>query len=110
MNSFGGSLNEKLWYAFKRMQPLLIQNFVVAEGAQFTLPEVDTVLSGARVSGKDEHDLLILNNTIAAFRTLNIMLKNSMFDITDKSVFLKLHSVVARDEALVWGSFRTGPV
>lgn len=106
----GGSLNNKLWYAYKRVQPLLIQNFVVAEGANFTLPEVDTVLSGARISGKDDHDMLILSNTINSFRVLNIMLRNNMFDISDKSVFLKLHSAVSLNEALAWGVFRTSQV
>jgi prophage maintenance system killer protein len=107
MDSYAGSMNNKLWYAYKRVQPYLIQNFVVAEGAHFTLPEVDTVLSGARISGKDDLDMLILSNTINSFRVLNVMLRNNMFDISDKSVFLKLHSAVSQNEALAWGVFRT---
>jgi Fic family protein len=106
----GGSLNDNLWFAYKKLQPLLIQNFVVAEGAHFTLPEVDTILSGARVRGKDEFDMLILENTITAFRLFNNMMKSWVFDIRDKSVFLKLHACVANKEALEWGKFRTGQV
>ena len=79
------------------------------EGINFTLPEIQTLLDGITVGGHTLTDQLIALNQGNAWRTLFNWIENDQFEITVEKV-CNLHSIAAKEEALEWGTFRSGGV
>ena len=82
---------------------------VSLEGNPFTLPEVKTLLEGVTVGGHRLADERQVLNQAASWRELLVRVESRSFAV-DRRTFCELHGLVAREEALEWGEFRTGPV
>lgn len=79
------------------------------EGNPFTYPEVQTLLDGITIGGhkvSDEQQILRIRNGWE-YLFDRIIQDNASIDI---DTFNKLNDIVAKDEALISGTFRTGQV
>ena len=88
----------------KKMLPDYIFNMSKLENNPYTFPEVQTLMDGITVGGhklSDQQQIL----DIFLFNSLN----NNSFTVS-KEMFNSIHSIVARNEALIVGAFRTGNV
>jgi len=86
-----------------------IYNTSALEGNAMTFPEVQTLLEGITVGGhklSDEQQILNQNKSV---NLLFELIEKNEFNI-DKTTLLKLHSKVAKEEAITWGKFRTSGV
>lgn len=87
----------------------LVHNMAVLEGNPFTFPEVKTLLEGITVGGhkvgEQEQVLRIANG----WKRLLSLVEQDAFSLA-KAVAVELNTLVAKDEALDIGEFRTGQV
>lgn len=86
-----------------------VYNTVALEGNPITFPEVKTLLDGVTVGGRklsDAEQVLNLNRALSHVITL---VKNKTFRI-DAPTACTIQGIVAREEALEWGVFRSGYV
>lgn len=97
-----------LFYA-KRDIAQIVTDVVNLEDINYTVPEVQTLLDGITVGGHKIQDELITLNQIDAWKFLFHSLEQNKFVLT-KEFVCQLHSRVAREEALSWGTFRQGNV
>lgn len=84
-------------------------NTAALEGNPFTFPEVKTLLDGITVGGhklSDAEQVLNLNRSLSYVIGL---VKDGTFRIDAKTA-CAINNIVARDEALEWGKFRSGQV
>ncbi|MFW5498932.1 MULTISPECIES: Fic family protein [unclassified Maridesulfovibrio] len=79
------------------------------EGMPFTFPEVQTFIQGITVGGHKISDAEKLKQQVLGWETLLVMAESGKFEIS-KEVACDLQSVIAKDEALEIGSFRSGQV
>ncbi len=98
------SKNKALWDA-KKIISQIVTDVVNLEDINYTVPEVQTLLDGITVGGHKIQDELITLNQINAWQFLFESIENNTFEVS-KEFVLKLHSLVAHKEALVWGEFR----
>ena len=87
----------------------VVHDTVALEGNPFTLPEVKTLLDGVTVGGHRVEDERQVLNQAASWKALLARVEDGSFAL-DKAAFCALHGLVAREEALEWGAFRTGGV
>lgn len=87
----------------------VVHDTVALEGNPFTLPEVKTLLDGVTVGGHRLSDEKQVLNQAASWRELLSLVESGAFKASLETL-LKLHALVAREEALTWGEFRDGPV
>lgn len=87
----------------------IVYDTVALEGNPFTLPEVKTLLDGVTVGGHRIEDERQVLNQAASWKALLRQVEGGNFTL-DKATFCALHGLVAREEALTWGAFRTGSV
>jgi len=87
----------------------LVYDTVALEGNPFTFPEVKTLLDGVTVGGHrlDDHNQVL--NQAAAWRALLDAVGNGSFVLSERQA-CDLHALVAREEALTWGTLRDGEV
>ena len=76
------------------------------EGINVTFPQTYAIIEKSRVSGVDVDDILKITNLKHAWQYLF----NTIHQPLNLDFLCKLHSEVARDEALEWGKLRTGKV
>lgn len=93
----------------KRLIAQIVTDVVNLEDINYTVPEVQTLLDGITVGGHKLQDELITLNQIKAWRYFFTSVENSTFSVS-KDYVLRLHNLVANQEALTWGEFRTGQV
>ncbi|MFR9839505.1 Fic family protein [Corynebacterium striatum] len=96
---------ERVLYRLTRQLPDLVWNAAALEGNTFTLSEVRTLLDGVTVGGKalaEQQQILDLSQ---AFNLLHELVKEGSFAVS-KATSDKIHSAVARNEALDAGLFR----
>lgn len=99
------SSTERSRHRFRAQLPELIWNTAALEGNNFTLPEVKTLLEGVTVGGKkleDEQQIIALSE---AYSLLDEMVGSGEFSLS-KDVSDRLHSLLARHEAIESGAFR----
>ena len=87
----------------------VVHDTVALEGNPFTLSEVKMLLDGVTVGGhllEDERQVL---NQAASWKELLARAQQGSFELNHKT-FCALHTLVAREEAVEWGAFRTGSV
>lgn len=101
--------SEKAIFLAKKQLPELVCDAVNLEGINFTLPEVQTLLDGVTVGGHKLSDERITLNQAEAWKLLFKWLESNQFELT-KSIACQLHAVAGREEALVWGKFRSGKI
>lgn len=87
----------------------LVFDFQSLEGMPFTLPEVQTYVQGVTVGGHKVTDEAKLKQQILAWQALVKLVKDDAFALT-KEVACSLQAIVAKDEALETGQFRSGQV
>lgn len=93
----------------KRDVPALVCDAVNLEGVAMTLPEVQTILDGITVGGHKISDQNMAINQAKTWERLFELVNAQQFGF-DKKTALQLHQIAGRDEALEWGSFRSGYV
>jgi Fic family protein len=99
------------WACFRlqKVFPEYVWNTVYLEGNPFTFPEVQTLLEGITVGGHRLADQQQVLNQSKSLNRLLTMVKHRTFAL-DKPTVSELHSLVAFEEALEWGVFRTSAV
>ena len=96
---------ELAFFLAKKDKIDFIYNTSALEGNAMTYPEVQTLLEGITVGGhklSDEQQILNQNKSV---EYLFKLIESKTFKL-DIDTFLKLHSLVAKEEALKWGVFR----
>lgn len=96
---------ERVSFRFYKSLPEYVWDASVLEGNPFTFPQVKTLLDGITVGGHKLADQDQVLNLAASARELHRLIKTDSFRL-DKSTFLALHALVAKEEALEWGVFR----
>lgn len=102
-------MTNKALFDAKKIIAQIVTDVVNLEDINFTVPEVQTLLDGITVGGHKLHDELITLNQIKAWKFLFSSLEQNSFAVTEDFLF-QLHDLVASQEALAWGKFRTGQV
>ncbi len=74
-----------------------------------SLPQTRTILAGQSVGGISVFDLMQVKNYGDASKLLTDKVRSNAFAL-DKATACAIHNLSAREDALVWGSFRTGSV
>lgn len=77
----------------------------VLEGNPCTFPQVQTLMNGITVGGIRLSDQDQVLNLAKSCRELHDRVKAGTFTL-NRTTFLELHSLLAREEALEWGVFR----
>jgi Fic family protein len=108
LNTINNNTKTALFLAKKQL-PELVYDVVNLEGINYTLPEIMTLLDGVTVGGRRQQDELIANNQIKSWNFLFKLLEKQIFK-SDKNTACKLHRIVAKDETLTYGEFRTSDV
>ncbi len=89
--------------------PSLVYDAVNLEGVAMTLPEVQTLLDGITVGGHKISDQNMALNQAEAWKHLFSLISEDQFSFS-KDIALSIHNIAGKEEALAWGSFRTGNV
>ena len=100
---------KKAVFIAKKNMAGLVYNFQAMEGMPFTLPEVQTYLQGITVGGHKVSDEEKLKQQAVGWKRLVEVVERGEFKLT-KKLTCELESLVAKDEALEAGVFRSGPV
>ena len=87
----------------------IVYDTVALENNPFTLPEVKTLMEGVTVGGRRLSDANQVLNQAASWRELLRQVEAGAFALNADN-FKTLHALVAREEALTWGVFRTDRV
>jgi hypothetical protein len=90
----------------------IVYDTVALENNPFTFPEVKTLIEGVTVGGhKIEDAQQVLNQAQSWRRLLHEVATGAFVPFTaGLDSALRLHALAAKEEALEWGVFRTGPV
>jgi Fic family protein len=94
---------------FKRDIPELVADACQLEGINFTIPEIQTLLSGMTVGNKSVDDQNVVLNQISAWKSILNDLKSGSILINQK-YSNKIHKIAAKEDAMMWGEFRSGNV
>lgn len=100
---------ERACFRLQKIFPEYVWNTVYLEGNPFTFPEVQTLLEGITVGGHRLADQQQVLNQSKSLNHLLALVRQSRFAL-NKPIFSELHRLVAFEEALEWGVFRTGEV
>jgi len=100
---------KKAIFHAKRAIAQSVTDVVNLEDINYTVPEVQTLMDGITVGGHKIQDELITLNQVKAWNFLFASLENNQFVLSDEYLF-KLHNLVANQEALEYGKFRSGQV
>lgn len=106
---FNESDKKYLLYHVKRMLPEYIFDIAQLEGNPFTFPEVQTLLDGITVGGHKLSDEQQILNLKSSWQYIMDMILGNSFEL-DMLLSNNLHSLIAKNEALIWGEFRDGNV
>ena len=90
----------------------IVYDTVALENNPFTFPEVKTLIEGITVGGhKIEDERQVLNQAHSWRRILHEVETGAFVPFTDGlDSALRLHALVAKEEAPEWGKLRTGSV
>jgi len=100
---------DRACFRLQKLFPEYVFNTVYLEDNPFTFPEVQTLLEGITVGGHKLEDQQQVLNQFKSIKQLVSLVKKNRFAL-DKPIFCQLHSLVAFEEALEWGVFRSGEV
>lgn len=96
-------------FRVKKLLPEFVWDTTVLEDNPFSFPEVKTLLDGITVGGHKLSDEQQVLNQAESWRYLLELIKTEQF-LWSKKLYGELNNIVARDESLEWGVFRTGKV
>lgn len=74
-----------------------------------TLPQTVTILNGYTVGGLDQYEMMQVVNYGKAGKELVRLIRADEFELTQECAS-HLHNFAGKEDALVWGCFRTGDV
>lgn len=100
---------KKLIMLVKKLLPDVVFNMANLEGNPFTYPEVQTLLDGITIGGhkvSDEQQIFNIRNSWNYL--FDLIVKNEI--AIDINKFNKFNDIIAKDEALISGTFRNGQV
>lgn len=99
----------KLIILIKRLLPDVVFNMANLEGNPFTYPEVQTLLDGITIGG---HRLSDEQQVLRIKEGWNLLFEKAKKDniVIGKELFNEFNKIIAKDEALICGQFRTGQV
>ncbi|EPD32921.1 Fic family protein [Propionimicrobium lymphophilum] len=103
---------ERALYRFHASWDAHVWTAAAREGNTYTLPEVRTLISGVSVGGKTTAETQQVESLIESNQMLFDLVATGEFRV-DKGTFCRLHSAIAKHEALGAGFFRgeqPGPV
>ena len=92
-------------FRYKQMLAQFVYDASALEGNPFTFSEVKNLLDGVTISGRNLSDEQQVLNLVKAAKELFVLVRTGAFRL-EKTVFDRLHGLVAREEALEWGHFR----
>ncbi|PTN31765.1 Fic family protein [Desulfonatronum sp. SC1] len=93
----------------KKLFAELVYDVQALEGMPFTMPEVQTYLQGITVGGHKVADEEKLKQQALGWKRLISLVEEDAFQVS-KPVACVLQSIIAKDEALEVGQFRSGRV
>ena len=96
-------------FRVRKAMPEVVYDTTALEGNPMTFPEVQTLLDGITVGGHRVSDAEQVLNQAASWKRLLDMVSDGEFK-SDAETACELQGLVARNEALEWGVFRTGDV
>jgi len=96
-------------FRVQKLFPEFVWDTTALEGNPFTFPEVKTLLEGVTVGGHRIEDEAQVLNQARSWKRLVEMVRDGSFSV-NKATFCALNGIVAREEALEWGTFRNGQV
>ena len=100
---------KKALFGSIRMHSELVYNMTKLEGNPYTYSEVKTLLDGITVGGRKLSDQEQVLRVSHAWEELRSQIAQNTFTLT-KENFIHFNQIVAENEALMVGSFRTGQV
>ncbi len=100
---------DKALYVDEKMLAGLVFDMSQLEDNPHTFPEVQTLLEGISVGGRKVSDQEQVIRIADGWKTIIADVRDDSFEIS-KSYAIKINSIVARNEALEVGGFRTGLV
>lgn len=100
---------KKALFIAQKMRPDFVFQMAQLENNPFTFPEIQTTLSGITVGGHKISDQNQVLNIATGWQEIIRQVANQQF-ILDKENFIHLNTIVAKDEALEVGGFRSGQV
>jgi Fic family protein len=100
---------QKACFLAKRQLVELVYDAVNLEGICYTLPEIQTLLDGVTVGGHKLSDQKIALNQASAWYLLFDLVSKGEFGLSEH-IACQIHHEAAKEDALVWGQFRTGLV
>ena len=100
---------KKALFITQKMRPDFVFQMAQLENNPFTFPEIQTTLSGITVGGHKISDQNQVLNIAIGWQEIIRQVANQQF-ILDKENFIHLNTIVAKDEALEVGGFRSGQV
>lgn len=100
---------ERAYFRLQKLFPEYVFHTVYLEDNPFTFPEVQTLLEGITVGGHKIEDQQQVLNQSKSLNQLLALVKQQSF-VLDKATCCQLHHLVAFEEALEWGVFRTSAV
>ncbi len=86
-----------------------VHNTAALEGNPMTFPEVQTLLEGITIGGHKLSDEQQILNQNESWEKLIQIVEDNNFN-TDKEIFCNLQAIVAKEEAIEWGKFRSAEV
>ena len=96
-------------FRFKKILPEFVFRDAYLEGNPLTYPEIKTLLDGVSVGGRKISDVEQVLNLRNAWNKIETLLSKNEFSLS-KEIFCLINGLVAQNEALAWGEFRTGNV
>lgn len=100
---------QKVLFSSTKMHSELVYNMTRLEGNPYTYSEVKTLLDGITVGGRKLSDQEQVLRVSKAWEELRLQIKQGSFTLT-KANFIYFNKIVAENEALIVGAFRTGQV
>lgn len=101
--------HKKALYIAQRMRPDFVFQMAQLEGNPFTFPEIQTTLSGITVGGHKISDQQQVLNIANGWQEVIRQVAADKFTVS-KDNFIHINILVAKDEALEVGAFRSGQV
>ncbi|MBP2633088.1 MAG: filamentation induced by cAMP protein Fic [Firmicutes bacterium] len=96
-------------FSAKRMLPEYVFDTLQLENNPITFPEVQTLINGITIGGHKISDVQQVLNIKSAWNLMLDAVQGNTFTVS-KAMFHSINDVIAREESLEWGKFRTGRV
>ena len=100
---------KRLIMLVRKLSSDVVFNMANLEGNPFTYPEVQTLLEGITIGGHKVSDEQQIYNIRNGWNYLFDVVSQNNVEL-DINIFNKFNNIVAKDEALFSGAFRTGQV